>query len=218
MNGLPYYKAYPRDFIEGTVGMTLEQKGAYRLVLDLIYMQGGRLPDDPKYISGLLGCSVRKWNSLRDWLISEGKIYAREGIISNFRADKELITLRSLRDKMSENRSRPNKIKGLQSQRSHHTEPDTDTLTNVSGGKPPDLARILFDTAVRLLTSAGHAERSARALIGKWRAQRPDAEILSAVESARLAGSPDPAAYITAALQRRSKEDQRNAEVMKAWT
>ncbi|MFK5283859.1 DUF1376 domain-containing protein, partial [Lacticaseibacillus paracasei] len=56
MNGLPYYKAYPRDFIEGTIGMPFELKGAYRLLLDLIYMQGGRLPDDAKYISGLLGC------------------------------------------------------------------------------------------------------------------------------------------------------------------
>ena len=57
MNGLPYYKAYPRDFIEGTVGMSFELKAAYRLVLDLVYMQGGDLPDNSRYIAGLLGCS-----------------------------------------------------------------------------------------------------------------------------------------------------------------
>lgn len=44
MNGLPYYKAYPRDFIEGTVGMSFELKGAYRLVLDLIYLRSGNCP------------------------------------------------------------------------------------------------------------------------------------------------------------------------------
>lgn len=74
MNGLPYYKAYPRDFIEGTVGMPFEIKCAYRVVLDLIYMQGGNLPDDARYISGLLGCSIRKWKSIRQALIEAGKI------------------------------------------------------------------------------------------------------------------------------------------------
>jgi hypothetical protein len=74
MNGLPYYKAYPRDFIEGTVGMSFELKAAYRLVLDLVYMQGGDLPDNSRYIAGLLGCSVRKWNGFRDELLSLGKI------------------------------------------------------------------------------------------------------------------------------------------------
>lgn len=75
MNGLPYYKAYPRDFLEGTIGMSFEVKGAYRLILDLIYMQGGKLPDDARYISGNLGCSVRKWNAIRAELIERGKLH-----------------------------------------------------------------------------------------------------------------------------------------------
>ena len=74
MNGLPYYKAYPRDFIEGTIGMPFEIKCAYRVVLDLVYMQGGSLPDDARYISGLLGCSIRKWKSIRDWLVENGTL------------------------------------------------------------------------------------------------------------------------------------------------
>jgi uncharacterized protein YdaU (DUF1376 family) len=45
---LPYYKRFPRDFLDGTVGFTLEQKGAYSCVLDLIFMRGGR-------------CRIRGW-------------------------------------------------------------------------------------------------------------------------------------------------------------
>lgn len=82
MNGLPYYKAYPRDFIEGTIGMPGEIKCAYRLVLDLIYMQGGKLPDDARYVAGLLGYSVRKWNQIRSALIDAGKIAASDGGIT----------------------------------------------------------------------------------------------------------------------------------------
>lgn len=135
MNGLPYYKAYPRDFIEGTIGMSFELKCAYRVVLDLIYMQSGKLPDDARYISGLLGCSIRKWNSIRSELISRGKIQASNGFISNYRADKELETLRKLSAKQSENRSRPNKNKKLKSPPIIHTEPDTETPISPSKGK-----------------------------------------------------------------------------------
>lgn len=127
MNGLPYYKAYPRDFIEGTIGMSLELKGAYRLVLDLIYLQGGELPDDARYISGLLGCTVRKWNAVREKLLSLGKIEVNGEFLTNERAVIELETLRKLQDKQRENRSRPNKNNNLEKPRSDHTEPEPDT-------------------------------------------------------------------------------------------
>lgn len=144
MNGLPYYKAYPRDFLEGTIGMSFEEKGAYRLVLDLIYMQGGNLPDDARYISGHLGCTVRKWNMLRERLISLGKIAAENGIISNFRARNELETLRKFQDKQRENASGPRKNNELQKPRLNHTEPDTYTDTekkkNPSGKKKSSIS------------------------------------------------------------------------------
>lgn len=126
MSGLPFYKAYPRDFIEGTIGLTFEEKGAYRLVLDLIYMQGGQLPDDARYISGLLGCTLRKWNSLRSRLIEIGKLEVSGEFLTNKRAVLELETLAKHQDKQRENRSRPNKNNDIQSPRSDHTEPDTE--------------------------------------------------------------------------------------------
>jgi uncharacterized protein YdaU (DUF1376 family) len=130
MNGLPYYKRFPRDFFEGTIGMPFEIKSAYGLVLDLIYMQGGALPDDAGYIAGLLGCSVRKWHSLRAELIARGKISADLGIISNSRARAELLTLRTYQDKQSENGRKANKSNSLQKPslqpKPSHTEPDTE--------------------------------------------------------------------------------------------
>ena len=130
-NGLPYYPRYPRDFLEGTVGMPFELKGAYGLVLDLIYMMGKRgLPDDPHFISGHLGMSVRKWNVVRDKLIALSKIQAENGIISNKRADKEKIIQSKFQDKQRENRSHANKNKDLESRPSDHTESHTNTDTD----------------------------------------------------------------------------------------
>lgn len=132
MNGLPYYKAYPRDFIEGTVGMSFELKGAYRLVLDLIYMQGGKLPDDARYISGLLGCSVKKWIPMREALLATGKITACQGYLGNHRADQELDSLKSYQTKQADNRRGTAKNNDLAEAvvkpKGNHTEPEPDTV------------------------------------------------------------------------------------------
>lgn len=113
MNGLPYYKRYPRDFFEGTIGMPLELKGPYGLVVDMIYMQNGSLPDDARYIAGNLGCTVRQWNSIREKLISLGKLVARDGQLANYRADKELVTSHSFQEKQRENGRKHKKINDI---------------------------------------------------------------------------------------------------------
>ena len=135
MNGLPYYPRYPRDLIEGTIGMTFEEKTTYGFILDLIYLQGGKLPDDPRYIAGILSVSVRKWNSLRSALIDRGKIQVSGEFLTNDRALIELEKLSKYQDKQRENRSRPNKSKDLASPASVHTEPEPELSnkdTNVS--------------------------------------------------------------------------------------
>lgn len=141
MNGLPYYKAYPRDFIEGTIGMSFELKGAYRLVLDLIYMQGGMLPDDARYISGLLGCTVRKWNALRDQLIALDKIQVNGASLTNYRAVIELETLAKHQEKQRENASGPRKNKDLAKPPLRHTEPEPDTEKKEPPFKAPKGAK-----------------------------------------------------------------------------
>lgn len=128
---LPYYKRYTKDFLDGTVGMTGEVKGAYSVLLDLIYIQSGKLPDDPHYISGNLGYSVRKWNSIKKELINRGKIEVKNGIISNKRADKEQIILRKYQDNQSEKAVKSNKNNNLENAAAgtdyFNTEPEPNT-------------------------------------------------------------------------------------------
>jgi len=146
MNGLPYYRAYPRDFLEGTVGLPFEVKCAYRVILDLIYLQNGRLPDDARYIAGQLGCSVRKWTAIREALIEASKITAEGGIISNFRADNEIETSRKFQDKQRENASNPKKNKGLPEPKESHTSslPSSEEK-RPSVSRPNDEVRTAFD-------------------------------------------------------------------------
>lgn len=86
----PWYRRFPDNFIAGTAGLTLEEKGAYSLVLDLIYVRGGPIPDEPRYIAGVCNCSVRKWTAIRARLIELGKITVIDGHLMNARAEKEL--------------------------------------------------------------------------------------------------------------------------------
>lgn len=89
MSERPFYKRYPSDFIAGTIGLSLEEKGAYSLILDLLYDRWSPIPDDPRYIAGVCGVSVRRWNAIRSKLIEAGKIIIHDGHIDNHRAEKE---------------------------------------------------------------------------------------------------------------------------------
>lgn len=104
MSERPWYRRFPSDFISGTLGMTLEEKGAYGIVLDLIYDRGGPIPDDSRFIAGACNCSVRKWNAIRDRLLIMGKLVMVEGdSLSNRRAEKELEIVETEARKAAEN-------------------------------------------------------------------------------------------------------------------
>jgi uncharacterized protein YdaU (DUF1376 family) len=85
------------------LSLSLVERGAYNTVLDLIYDRGAPIPDDARWLSGWMGCSLRKWTSLRDSLIAKGKLYLTDdGRIANVRADHELEISAKLRRNLSE--------------------------------------------------------------------------------------------------------------------
>ena len=135
MNGPPYYKRYPRDFIEGTIGMSFELKMTYSFVLDLIYIQNGELPDDSRYISGLLGCSVKKWNLLRKQLLEIGKIEVSGEFLTNYRALTELESWRKYSEEQAKKGRKTKKNNDLRkttaAQRLSQSEPESEDITNV---------------------------------------------------------------------------------------
>ena len=91
----PWYKRYARDFHEGTRKLSLEERGAYSDIIDLIFMAGGPIEDDDKGIAFKLCIDVRKWKRLRSRLLSVGKLYITHGHIHNARA-KEVLDQREI--------------------------------------------------------------------------------------------------------------------------
>lgn len=106
MSGRPWYKRYGAAFVHGSLGLTLEQKGAYSLCLDLIYDRGGPIPDDARWLAGVCGVSLRKWSSLREALVAAGKLVEIDGHLTNHRAEKELETAAKTARILAENGSK----------------------------------------------------------------------------------------------------------------
>lgn len=87
---MEWHARYHRDALDGMRALTLEERGAYQTILDLIYDYGRPISDDPRWLAGWLGVSVRKWSALRAALIQKGKIAVSDGVISNSRALSEI--------------------------------------------------------------------------------------------------------------------------------
>ena len=116
------------------------------MLLDLIYMCGGHLYDEPRFIAGHMNCSVRAWGNYRAALIERDKIRIENGIIANFRADKELIIQRSFQDKQRINATGPRKNNNLgeATEKPKQSHTDTETYTEkkeVLADKPPPKKR-----------------------------------------------------------------------------
>jgi uncharacterized protein YdaU (DUF1376 family) len=87
---MKWYKRDPEAFKGGTLGLTLEEIGAYTLLLDDIYARDGNVPDNIDYLHRLWRCDIRVAKRLRDRLIFTEKIKQIGKLLTNLRATCEL--------------------------------------------------------------------------------------------------------------------------------
>lgn len=90
MGELRWYKRDPNAALTGMACLTLEERGAYNTILDLLYARDGHLPDDETEISRLMHCDRRIWRRIRRRLMDLGKLYIHGGNLHNTRADDEI--------------------------------------------------------------------------------------------------------------------------------
>jgi len=87
---LKWYKRDPNKALVGMRRLTLEECGAYNLILDLIYAHDGQLADDDQFLTGWIGGDIRIWRRLKARLIELQKIEVKDGFITNSRATEEV--------------------------------------------------------------------------------------------------------------------------------
>ena len=96
MGNIRWYRRDPDAALNGMAVLTLEERGAYNTILDLIYSLEGNLPDDERSVARCMGCDVRVWRRIRARLIELGKLYVHGGNLHNGRSDKEIYAAQHL--------------------------------------------------------------------------------------------------------------------------
>jgi len=97
-----WYKRDPDAFAFGTIGLTLQEVGAYTLILDAMYSRSGPLPDDDIYLRTIVRCHGNRWRAIKRSLILKGKIWISRGNLYAKRVGKELRNAREKSKKANE--------------------------------------------------------------------------------------------------------------------
>lgn len=88
----PYHKRWHGNALNGMRGLSLEERGAYNTLLDLMYDRQGAWPDDERRTCGELDCDPRVWRRVKTALVEKGKIVVHAGLIYARRVHEELGT------------------------------------------------------------------------------------------------------------------------------
>lgn len=229
MSAFGWHPREHRAALDGMLMLTLEERGAYNTILDLIYDRGGPIPDDARWLAGWMGVSARRWAVIRASLIVKAKIYAvnLNGVdcLMNERAAKEIenqseISRKSRETgakggrKRAENAANFNKNNdGIQGppQATLKLKTETETIGSVSndtGGSPPTLSAKAWLAAKTLLVAQGGMKLDAGArFFGKLLADHKldAADLWGAIAEAEASGTRDPQGFLTKAAQARAR-------------
>lgn len=214
-----WYRRCGADFIHGTMMLTLEEKGAYSLCLDLIYDRAGPIPDDARWLSGVCGVSMRRWNSIRARLVSLGKLIAEDGHLINSRARFEIVSAEKFARNQAEagakgGRKRAEndaKVKensdvgqaSLKLTRALNETIEDDRIPVDKSTGVIDPAKVMFDAGRALLSEAGVPASKQGALLGKWRRDNGDEALIAAIGKAKREGAVDPISFIEGCFRAR---------------
>lgn len=91
MGRLHWHRRFHENALAGMRKLSLEERGAYNTVLDLIYMHEDRLEDDDRYIAGWCDCDMRIWKRIKARLIHLQKLQVSGGLLHNKRASCETL-------------------------------------------------------------------------------------------------------------------------------
>lgn len=93
-----FYRRDPGAALAGMTSMTLEERGVYNTVLDLLYSTWRPVEDNRQFIARWCNCAVQKLNPILERLIAQGKLirFEDEGApyISNQRFEAERAEVR----------------------------------------------------------------------------------------------------------------------------
>lgn len=87
---MKFYKRDPDAALTGMVDLTLQERGAYNTIIDLLYSRDGVVADDDEMLRRAMGCHGNEWRAVKSRLIAKRKIWIEDGYIKANRVDSVL--------------------------------------------------------------------------------------------------------------------------------
>lgn len=87
---MKFYKRDPSAALAGMAELTLQERGAYNTIIDLLYDRDGDLRDDDDIMRRVLGCHGNEWKAVKLKLLAKGKIWVEDGFWKAKRVDDVL--------------------------------------------------------------------------------------------------------------------------------
>ncbi len=222
--GLDWYKREPQSYLGGVQGLSAKEHAVYSVVLDLIYVHGGKINNDPKWVSGWIsdmGAAAVRTAILS--LVDRGKLFLDGDQISQKRAQYEAKTKSKLTESRRKSGEKGGKksaeLRAVEKENNNLDEPiagsdtqaekirEENTIANAMDGDAVDgtgdAKDIIWSKGRNWLVSKGITHAKAGQHIGKWLKECGSAEkVRSAINDARAAKTGDPVPYITAILNK----------------
>jgi uncharacterized protein YdaU (DUF1376 family) len=85
-----WYKRDPDAALAGMLELTLQERGAYNTIIDLLYARDGDVKDDDNMLLAALGCHGNEWRAVKSKLVAKGKIWVEDGKLHAKRVDEAL--------------------------------------------------------------------------------------------------------------------------------
>jgi uncharacterized protein YdaU (DUF1376 family) len=91
MNEFPWFRFFPQDWLAGTSDLSAAERGVYITLLAVIYDRGGPIPRNDVSLGRRCGLPKAGFVRALESLIEAGKLTLNDGMISNERAEIELV-------------------------------------------------------------------------------------------------------------------------------
>lgn len=221
MAEFPALPLWTDAYLGDTTHLTTIEHGAYLLLLMTAWRtRDCSLPDDDRLLARYARCTAGQWKRLRPVL--EPFFVSENGQWRQSRLTDEAVAVRQHRELQSQKgKSSALKRKGRHSTGVKSGSPPVETEPQPEGNSHlhshkssedkssaaeplqngADLIKEIFDLGRSILVEAGATEARARSLIGKWKKDRGEAEVLKALLECRRDAISNPVEWLTKRLQ-----------------
>lgn len=208
----PFMQLYVADYLGDTRHLTTEQHGAYLLLLMAMWRSGGRLPNDPKKLARIVGCTASRWSRIQadvlEFFAADGDDLTNKRLGQELQKAQEKSNQRSVSGIKGAKANALKRLKGTPAnddrlpKHSSEPEPEEGSVDKSTGAESAvvDHDSVAWTDAVALLTKqGGMAEKAGRAFFGKLLAgNKIEArDLLPALATARVNGTLDPQGLLT---------------------